>query len=332
MGGEYKAMNEASRAKLIAAFAAVYVIWGSTYLAIRFGVETLPPFMMAGMRFIVSGIAMYVWARSRGVPAPGKREWRSAAIIGVLLLSIGNGGVTWAEQYVPSGLTALFIATMPLWFVIVEWLMHKTGRPSARVLGGLVVGFVGMLMLIGPDQILGHNRIHLGGLFVLLVAEIGWAFGSIYSKRAELPSSPVMATAMEMIAGSAVLFLVSGVSGEFGRFDFAAVTGKSWLAVGYLSVFGSIVAFTAYVWLLRSAPASHVATYAYVNPIIAIILGWALAGEQFTTEMLLAAGVIILGVVLIIGSQPANSKARKSKSEGESKGSGVTEEKVAAAE
>jgi drug/metabolite transporter (DMT)-like permease len=303
--------HEASRSQLIAAFAAVYVIWGSTYLAIRFGIQTIPPFMMAGMRFIVAGTAMFLWARWRGAPAPARIEWKSAAIVGVLLLFFGNGGVTWAEQRVESGLTALLVASVPLWFVLFEWLIHRSARPKGRAIAGLVLGFVGMLMLIGPDQILGHNRIDLGGVSVLMIATMAWAIGSLYSRKAQLPASPIMATAMEMISGSAALFLVAGLTGEFGRFDPATVTGKSWMAVGYLSIFGSIIGFTAYVWLLRVAPSSHVATYAYVNPIIAILLGWALAGEEFTIEMLLAAGIIIVGVVLIISNQPAKSSVRK---------------------
>lgn len=289
--------------RLIAAFAAVYVIWGSTYLAIRFGVETIPPFMMAGTRFVFAGLFMYAWARLRGTPPPTKIEWRSAAIIGTLLLFVGNGGVTWAEQHVSSGITALLIATVPMWIVLLDWLWHGAVRPRPGVLIGLAVGFVGMLMLIGPDQLLGNNRIDLAGVGVLMVACLSWAVGSLYSRKAALPSSPLLATAMEMISGGAVLYLVAALTGEFQRFDSENVSLRSWLSVGYLSVFGSIVAFTSYVWLLRVVHASRVATYAYVNPVIAILLGWALAGEEFTGQMLFAAGIIISAVVLIITNQ-----------------------------
>jgi drug/metabolite transporter (DMT)-like permease len=296
-------MKNPPRSKLIMAFAAVYIIWGSTYLAIRFGVETIPPFMMAGTRFMIAGLLMYGWARFRGAQPPTRIEWRSAAIIGILLLFVGNGGVTWAEQRVPSSIAALLVATVPMWIVILDWLWHGALRPRLGVIIGLLVGFVGVLMLIGPDQLLGHNRIDLAGVGVLMVACMAWGVGSLYSRRAVLPSSPVLATSMEMLAGGAVLFLVSAFTGEFQRFNPAMVSTRSWLSVGYLSVFGSIIGFTAYVWLLRVVHASRVATYAYVNPVIAIFLGWSLAGEEFTLQMLFAAAVIISAVVLIITNQ-----------------------------
>ncbi|MBM2839848.1 MAG: hypothetical protein HW412_376 [Bacteroidetes bacterium] len=293
-------MKDPSNSRIIAAFAAVYIVWGSTYLAIRFGVETIPPFMMAGTRFVLAGILLYAWARLRGAQRPTLIEWRSAAIIGTLLLFIGNGGVTWAEQRVPSGIAALLVATVPMWIVMFDWLLHGAVRPRPGVIIGLAIGFIGVLMLIGPDQLLGHNRIDLGGVGVLMIACISWAIGSLYSRKAVLPKSPLLTTSMEMLAGGTVLYLVAAFTGEFQRFDLSSVSMRSWLSVGYLSVFGSIIGFTAYVWLLRVVHASRVATYAYVNPIIAILLGWSLAGEQFTTQMLFAASIIIAAVVLII--------------------------------
>ena len=292
-----------SRFRVVTAFAAIYLVWGSTYLAIRFGVETIPPFMMAGTRFVLAGVVLYGWARFRGAPRPAGIEWRSAAIIGTLLLFVGNGGVTWAEQRVPSGIAALLVATVPIWIVLMDWLWHGAARPRSGVIVGLIVGLIGVLMLIGPDQFLGHNRINIAGVGVLLVATVSWAAGSLYSRKAILPASPLLATSMEMLSGGAVLFLVSASTGEFQRFDPAMVSMRSWLSVGYLSLFGSIVGFTAYVWLLRVAHASRVATYAYVNPVIAILLGWSLAGEEFTAHMLLAAAIIILAVILIITNQ-----------------------------
>jgi drug/metabolite transporter (DMT)-like permease len=300
------------RSKVIMAFAAVYVVWGSTYLAIRFGVETIPPFMMAGMRFICAGLLLYGWARLRGAPRPSWKEWRSAAVIGVLLLFVANGGVTWAEQRVPSGIAALLAATVPLWIVVLDWAVHGAARPRPGVVVGLMVGFAGVLMLIGPDQLLGHNRLDMAGIAVLLIAAVSWATGSLYSRRAALPSSPLLTTSMEMLSGAAALFLLSALSGEFERFEPASVSTRSWLSVGYLTLFGSIIGFSAYVWLLRVAHASRVATYAYVNPVIAIFLGWSMAGEAFTLHMLLAAAVIILAVVLIITSQSRQGKAAAS--------------------
>jgi len=300
-------MKDPSNSRLIAAFAAVYLVWGSTYLAIRFGVETIPPFMMAGTRFVLAGILLYAWARWRGAQRPTLIEWRSAAIIGTLLLFVGNGGVTWAEQRVPSGIAALLVATVPMWIVMFDWLLHGAVRPRLGVMMGLGIGFIGVLMLIGPDQLLGHNRIDLGGVGALMIACISWAIGSLYSRKAILPKSPLLATSMEMLAGGTVLYLVAAFTGEFQRFEPASVSTRSWLAVGYLSVFGSIIGFTAYVWLLRVVHASRVATYAYVNPIIAILLGWSLAGEEFTVQMLFAASVIIVAVVLIITNQSSGS-------------------------
>jgi drug/metabolite transporter (DMT)-like permease len=301
-----------SRARVIAAFAAIYTVWGSTYLAIRFGVETIPPFLMAAMRFVIAGSLLYPWARLRGAQRPTRIEWRSAAIIGTLLLFLGNGGVTWSEQRVPSGIAALLVSTVPIWIVLLDWLWHGATRPRPGVIVGLLVGFVGVSMLIGTDQLFGHNRIDLWGVAVLFVATVSWAVGSLYSRKAILPSSPLLATSMEMLAAGAVLFVVAGLSGEFQQFHPSLVATRSWLSVGYLSVFGSIVGFSAYVWLLRVAHASRVATYAYVNPVIAIFLGWAFAGEEFTLQMLLAGAVIILAVVLIITNQSKPSQQQSS--------------------
>jgi drug/metabolite transporter (DMT)-like permease len=306
--------KDPSNSRIITAFAAVYVVWGSTYLAIRFGVETIPPFMMAGTRFVLAGILLYVWARIRGAASPTRIEWRSAAIIGTLLLFFGNGGVSWAEQRVPSGIAALLVATVPMWIVLFDWLLHGASRPRPGVIVGLAVGFIGVVMLIGPDQLLGHNRIDLGGVGALMVACVSWSIGSLYSRKAVLPASPLMATSIEMLSGGAVLYLVAAFTGEFRSFNPSAVSMRSWLSVGYLSVFGSIIGFTAYVWLLRVVHASRVATYAYVNPIIAILLGWSLAGEEFTMQMLVAATVIIGAVVLIITNQskgPAKTEVPK---------------------
>jgi drug/metabolite transporter (DMT)-like permease len=221
---------------------------------------------------------------------------------------VANGGVTWAEQRVPSGIAALLAATVPLWIVLLDWTLHGAARPRPGVILGLIVGFSGVLMLIGPDQLLGHNRLDMTGVGVLLVAALSWATGSLYSRRAALPASPLLATSMEMLTGAAALFLLSALSGEFQRFDPASVSTRSWLSVAYLGLFGSIIGFSAYVWLLRVAHASRVATYAYVNPVIAIVLGWSMAGEAFTFQMLLAATVIILAVVLIITSQSRGEK------------------------
>lgn len=300
-----------SRVKILIAFFAIYTIWGSTYLFIRFGVETLPPFLMAGGRFLVAGTAMYVWMRWRGVPAPTAPQWRSAAIIGAMLLLFGNGGVTWAEQMIPSGVTALLISTSPLWFVMIGWMWFGAARPTGKILAGLALGLGGVAWLIGPDKILQGGGFAPSGILVLMLATASWAGGSLYSRRASLPASPFMATAIEMVAGGALLLMASAVSGELWQFNPSAVTLKSLLSVAYLAVFGSIGGFTAYVWLLRVVSPARVSTYAFVNPVIAVFLGWSLGGEEMTARMGLAAVVIVAGVVLIV-MRPAQRAAASS--------------------
>jgi drug/metabolite transporter (DMT)-like permease len=299
------------RAKILLAFLAIYIIWGSTYLFIRFGVETLPPLMMAGARFLVAGSLLYGWNRRHGLPPPTMPQWRSATIIGALLLLVGNGGVTWAEQIIPSGVTALLISTSPIWFVVLDWIWFGAARPAGKVVAGLALGLSGIAWLIGPDKILHGGGFPLAGILVLMLATISWAAGSLYSRRASLPSSPFMATATEMICGGALLLLVSTLTGEPWRLDPAAVTLKSLFAVGYLTLFGSLVGFTAYVWLLRVVSPARVSTYAFVNPVIAVFLGWTLGGEELTARMGLAALVIVGGVVLIV-MRPAGKRQEDS--------------------
>jgi len=289
-----------SRAKILIAFLAIYIIWGSTYLFIRFGVETLPPFMMAGGRFVAAGSVLYGWLRWRGVPGPTMRQWRSAAAIGALLLLVGNGGVTWAEQVIPSGVTALLISTSPIWFVVLDWIWFGAPRPAGKMVLGLALGLAGVIWLIGPDRILGGGGFPISGILVLMLATVSWAAGSLYSRRASLPPSPFMATALEMVAGGALLLAFSVITGEPWQIEPSEVSLKSILSVVYLAVFGSLVGFTAYVWLLRVVSPSRVSTYAFVNPLIAVFLGWTLGGEEFTARMGLAALVIVAGVVLIV--------------------------------
>jgi drug/metabolite transporter (DMT)-like permease len=292
-------MQAASRAHVAIAFALVYVIWGSTYLAILFAVETLPPFLMAGVRFLVAGGLMYGWMRlGNRSAAPTRAEWKGAAIVGAFLLLGGNGGVVWAEQRVPSGLAALLVATVPLWMVLLEW-GGGGKRPTGRVMAGIAIGFVGLGILVGPAEILGgHAADRVGGL-VLVLAAFSWAVGSVAARRVRLPASPLLGTGMEMLAGGTLLVVLGTLTGEWGRLDLAAASPRSLWAVVYLIVFGSLVGFTAYVWLLRHVEIAKVSTYAYVNPVVAVILGWALAGEELTARIAIAAAVIVAGVVFI---------------------------------
>ncbi|GJQ20814.1 MAG: drug/metabolite exporter YedA [Bacteroidia bacterium] len=291
-------MESPSRAKVLAAFAAIYIVWGSTYLGIRFAVETIPPFIMAGTRFIVSGLILYGIVFWRGAERPTRAQWRSASIVGAALLFLGNGGVSWAEQFVPSGITALIIAVTPVWFLIFDW-WHRGVQPTIGGTLGLILGTLGVVLLIDPTNLLGGQEIDLIGALALVLATMFWAGGSLYSRGSQLPANPFLATAMEMIAGGVLCVLGGIIGGELSGFDAAAITPRSLFSLSYLIAFGSLVGFTAYIWLLRHVQPSMVATYAYVNPIIAVILGWLIAGEELGARIVLAAIVIVLAVALI---------------------------------
>jgi drug/metabolite transporter (DMT)-like permease len=291
------------RLGLIAAFAAIYLIWGSTYLAIRFAVETLPPFLMTAVRFVIAGGLMYAWARMRGAERPTRKHWWAATLVGVLMLVFGVGGVSWAEQRIPSGAAALIVAVGPLSMVLVDWLFFRGERPSLRVWVGIALGFVGVALLIGPEQLAGAGRIDAVGVGIILVGTVTWSFGSLYSRGSHLPSSPVLATGMEMFAGGVVLFLLGSVVGEWGSLGDSQVSFLSVASVAYLAVFGSIIALGAYLWLLRVTTPSRVVTHAYVNPVVAVFLGWALADEALNTRTL-AATAVITAAVLTILSRP----------------------------
>lgn len=286
---------------LLAAFAAVYIFWGSTYLAIKYAIETLPPFLMAGSRFIVAGSILYVWARlSKDYEKPSFKHWRTSFIVGTLLLLGGNGGVVLAQHYISSSLAALLVATEPFWIVLLGWLWLKGARPNWKVALGLLVGFIGVYLLIGGqggDAGSGTGRIF--GAFLVIAAAFSWATGSMYGLRATTPKSSALTAGMQMLSGGLVLTLVGTLKGEWTSFSFANVSANSWFALAYLIIFGSLIGFTAYSWLLKNAPPAKVATYAYVNPVIAVFLGWLIAGESFTTQMLVGAGVIIGSVALI---------------------------------
>ncbi|MCG3127933.1 MAG: putative inner membrane transporter YedA [Phycisphaerae bacterium] len=291
-----------SKLGIVAAFAAVYLIWGSTYLAIRVAVETLPPLLMAGIRFVFAGASLYALLRWRGAARPSAAHWRAAAIVGGLLLLGGNGLVVWAEQSVPSGIAALLVATVPLWIVILGAAGRGGTRPAGRELIGLALGTAGVCTLFAPQALAGDARAaptDLFGAAGLVLASLLWAIGSLYSRRANLPRSPLLATAMEMICGGALQLLVGLLMGEAARFDPGRVAPRSIVAMLYLIVFGSWIGFSAYVWLLRVARPASVATYAYVNPIVAVLLGALLLSELLTFGTLVAMGLIVAGVVLI---------------------------------
>ena len=291
--------KRASRAQIIAAFASIYIIWGSTYLAIRYAIETIPPFIMGGTRFLVSGVLLYIWARHRGAPRPTKLHWRNAIIAGGFLLLGGNGAVVWAEQFVPSGLTALLVSILPFWLVIIEWVRPPRRRPSGAVLVGLVLGFIGIIVLIGPGNIGGHGDVRPLGALVLILGSLSWAIGSFWSRDAELPDSGLLTTGMEMLSGGALLIIVGVLSGELSQFDAHHVSRASAIGLLYLITFGSLLGFTSYIWLLDKVSPARLGTYAYVNPIVAVLLGWAIAGEGLSVRTAVAAAIVICAVALI---------------------------------
>ncbi|MGZ3331807.1 MAG: EamA family transporter [Gemmatimonadaceae bacterium] len=291
--------SHASRAQIIAAFASIYVIWGSTYLAIRYAVETIPPFVMGGVRFLISGTILYLWSRYRGAPKPTRLHWRNATVAGGFLLLGGNGAVIWAEQFVPSGLTALLVSILPFWLVIIEWVRPPRKRPSGAVLVGLILGFVGIIVLVGPSSAGGHGNVAPLGALVLIIGSLSWAIGSFWSRDAQLPESGLLTTGMEMLGGGALLMIIGALSGEFAQLDVHAVSKASAIGLLYLVTFGSLLGFTSYIWLLDKVSPARLGTYAYVNPLVAVMLGWAIAGERLSIRTGVAAAIVICAVALI---------------------------------
>jgi drug/metabolite transporter (DMT)-like permease len=303
------ALSAVTLPRLIAAFAVVYVIWGSTYLGIRYAVESIPPFLMAGTRHLVAGVILFGFALLRGAKLPTAREWRDAAILGGLMLVIGNGGVTWAEQMIPSGVAALLVALTPLWMVLLDWWRPGGVRPHFLIGIGLVFGLAGVLLLARHQM---SGAASGWGVVALLAASICWALGSIYNRSAKKPASALLGVSLQMLTGGAVLVAIAGMQGEWQKFSFAAVTPISFWAWVYLTVAGSIIAYPAYIWLLHATTPARVATYAYVNPLIAVILGGTLGREIFTREIYFAGGLIIIAVMLVLrgGATTASAKPR----------------------
>jgi drug/metabolite transporter (DMT)-like permease len=285
---------------VLAAFAAVYFIWGSTYLAIRIGVESFPPLMLAGFRHFTVGLLLYPVIRWKTGIRPTSTHWKTAAVTGFLLLFVGNGGVSWAEQTVPSGVTALLVATVSLWLVIVDWLRPGGHRPVPKVVLGLLLGFAGMVLLVGPAHLGGSGRVDPRGAAVLVIASFAWACGSLYSKHGGMPSSALLGVAMQSFAGGVVLLFVGFLTGEFHQFHFAAISARAWVALAYLIVFGSGIGLSAYLYILQKSTAARVATYAFVNPVVALFLGWLIVGETVSLRTVIAAIVILTAVILVI--------------------------------
>lgn len=290
--------NASFTLKLVGAFAIIYVVWGSTYLAIRFAIDSLPPFLMAGIRYLVAGTILSLLIRKRSAEKLTWSNLLAAFVVGTLMLLGGNGLVCWAEQSVPSGVAALLIATVPIWMVVLDWLICKGPRPGIATVIGLVLGLTGIYILVGAESF-RSEPINRWGAIALLNACVFWTLGSLYSRRAALPKSTLLATGFEMIGGGLSLAIVGTIRGEWLMIHPESITLKSCLALAYLIVFGSIIALPAYKWLLTVCPPGRAATYAYVNPVIAVALGALLAGETLSPRVILACSVIVVAVVII---------------------------------
>lgn len=291
------------KSKVWLALLALYIVWGSTYLGIKFAIETIPPFFHAAVRFLISGIILVAWQKSAGQQMPTRKQWRSTAIIGILLLLGGNGLVAWAEQFIASGVAALIIGSIPMFLVVAEAIRPGGVKPNWQAIVGLLIGFTGIFILVGPSNISGSaTKLNPFGVAALLSACVFWSAGSVYSKHADLPKSSLMTTGAQMLTGSVGLFIVSLLTGELSKWDPAGVSLRSIYGLLYLIFVGSLVGFVSYGWLLQNAPISLVATYAYVNPIVAVLLGSWFASEKLEPHIWLATAIII-GSVMFINSR-----------------------------
>jgi drug/metabolite transporter (DMT)-like permease len=294
------ATNAKSQTAIILALSAVYVFWGGTYLAMKIAIETIPPFIMGGTRFLTAGLLVYIWGIYKGQKPPEKSHWLYASLLGILMLLIGQGGIIWAQQYVPSGVAAIIFATVPLWMTLISWVCQGAQRPNNLVIFGLFLGFFGIVLQV-KNSLLGVdiNSNHWVGYIVLILAAVSWAWGSVYSRVFRLPASPLMSIALQMLTGGTFYIVVSLLKGEWKQFEVLSISLSSMLSLGYLILFGSIIGFGAYIWLLKVADPTMVSTYAYVNPVVAVFLGCTLAGEPLTLNDAVVAMLILTSVVII---------------------------------
>ena len=298
---ENPAAKEPPKLLIIAAFTALFIVWGSTYLGIMLAIKSIPPFFMLGTRFLIAGILLYLWCLIKGEKAPSLRLFGSVGVGGFLMLFMGNGAVTWSEQYLPSGLAAIIVATVPLWFVLLDKRQWKFNFSNKLIIFGIVVGFAGVLLLFSGKGTSGliDNKLKLISFFVLMIGTIGWATGSLYSKYKEADVTVTMKAAVQMIAAGLTAFLAGLISNEQKNFLVSNVSLQSALALLYLIIIGSLVTYMAYIWLLSVRPPALVGTYAYVNPVVAVFLGWLIAGEAITRQQIIALIVILAGVILV---------------------------------
>lgn len=286
--------------QIVLAFGAIYFIWGSTYLAIRVALESFPPFLLMGLRSMLAGAILYLWALRGGAARPVRRQWRSATLCGALLFLIGHGGLAWGEQRVASGIASLLLTTEAFWIALLGWRLAGEDRPGIRVLGGLVAGFLGVGLLIGPRGDQGEAALDPWGTTVLLLAAVAWAVGSLHSRSTDLPASSMLSAGMQLLAGGFLLGLAALATGEAGLMAQAIITVRALAALAYLIVFGSVLTFSAYIWLLKVVSPARVATHSFVNPAVALLLGWGLLDEPLTPTTMLATAIIVSAVALVV--------------------------------
>jgi drug/metabolite transporter (DMT)-like permease len=285
--------------KVLLAFAIIYFVWGSTFLAIRVGVREVPPFLLAGMRFLVAGLVLYGWMRARGTPSPKLREWAAASFLALLIFVFDYGLLFWAEQRVPSGIAAVMMATIPVFMALGEIVFLGTQRLTVRLGLALLVGVAGVAVLVGHSMSLGEAPVDTAGAIALIVASVSWSVASSLTRRLPLPSAKAMSSGAQMLAGGVLLTIAAALLGEFHGFRAQAVSREAWLALAYLIVAGSIVGFTAYVWLLHHESPTKVGTYAYVNPVVAVLVGYFLGGEAIGPRTIAGTLLVLVSVVVI---------------------------------
>lgn len=294
-----QARSHPRRWKTLAAFAIIYFVWGSTFLAIRVGVREVPPFLMAGIRFLVAGGALYFWMRAKGTPSPSKREWSAATLLAVLIFVLDYGLLFWAERRVPSGIAAVMMATIPVFMALSEILIMKTQRLTFRLGTALAIGIGGVMVLVSHSISLGDAPVDPVGAWALIVAAISWSIASALTRKLPLPPAKAMSSGAQMLAGGILLTLTAGMLGELRGFHLESVSLKAWLALVYLIVAGSIIGFTAYVWLIHHESPTKVGTYAYVNPVVAVIVGYFLGGEPLGARTVFGTALVLLSVIVI---------------------------------
>ncbi|HEV8538117.1 MAG TPA: EamA family transporter [Bacteroidota bacterium] len=289
--------------RIFAAFAAIYVVWGSTYLAIRYAVESIPPFFMMGARSLAAGLILYAWSRFRGDERIQPGHWGALLILGTLFFLIGHGSLAWAQKWIPSGLAAVLVASQPLWIVTIESFFLRDSRVRWRGISGLVLGFGGVVYLISSTEGIDTAGGNVAASMAIIAGAISWSSGTVYARVAKLPKSPVLTAGMELIIGGVLLFIAGAMLGETNQLEVNNLLPRSLFGLGYLIIFGSVITFSAYLWLLGQTSATRISTHAYVNPILAVLLGWLVAGERLTVELLIAIIVVIVSVVLVLNDR-----------------------------